>query len=72
MDKMEVPSSQVRGDKIKTTGMKSVREPPSDYRKKNKNGTMRTNWNVLHREVIGSCLLEILETLFDRYLHNLI
>lgn len=33
---------------------------------------MRTNWNVLHREVIGSCLLGILETLFDRYLHNLI
>lgn len=33
---------------------------------------MRTNWNVLHREVIGSCLLEILDTLFDRYLHNLI
>lgn len=68
---MEAPFSQVRGDRIKATGMKSVREPPPDYRKK-KIGTMRTNWNVLHREVIGSCLLGILETLFDRYLHNLI
>lgn len=34
--------------------------------------TMRTNWDVLPREVVGSCLQEILEILTDRYWCNLI
>lgn len=33
--------------------------------------TMRTNWDALPREVVGSCLQEILAILFDKYLCNL-